>query len=403
MDPMEQLPGLGHDPNRREWLKRSALLAASLTVLPDLFAGPRGSHSVEQPLFSTNEMVGNLPLPANAVLLGSNENPYGISPKARQAVMDALGQANRYGFNGPNSQQLLQSIADKDGVAKESILMTAGSSEVLGITGTFITYLGKSKGNVVFPWPTFSLMADHFVKLGVEVTKVQLTSDKMHDLPQMLAKMDRKTKMVYVCNPNNPTGTLLKPSVVKDFCIEASKKAYVMVDEAYIDFLNLPDNESMSSLIANNPKIIISRTFSKIYAMAGLRTGYALAHPDTIKALEPLRHGGALAVSNTSTAAALASIQDTAFAQMSKDKNAIARTYVQEELGKMKIQYIPSYTNFVYFSIANYTSDFVKDMQRQNIYLRQWDDYGTKWGRVSIGTLDEMQFFVRALRQLMPS
>jgi histidinol-phosphate aminotransferase len=209
--------------------------------------------------------------------------------------------------------------------------------------------------------------------------------------------------MVYVCNPNNPTGTLLKPSVVKEFCQEASKRAYVMVDEAYIDFLNPPDNESVASLVASNPKIIVSRTFSKIYAMAGLRTGYALAHPDTIKALEPLRHGGNLAISSTSTAAALASIRDREFAQMSKDKNAAARAYVQDELGKMNLRYIPSHANFVYFSLANYASDFVKDMQARNIYVRQWDDYGAKWGRVSIGTLGEMQQFVPALKQLMPS
>jgi histidinol-phosphate aminotransferase len=336
-------------------------------------------------------------------MLGSNENPYGISPHARQAITEALNSAHRYGFNSGDGDKLKTAIAEKDGVAKESILMTAGSSEVLGIAGTYIAYLGKSRGKVVFPWPTFSLMADHFGKLGVEVVKVPLTADKQHDLPKMLASLDRKTKMVYVCNPNNPTGTLLKPSVVKEFCQEASKKAYVMVDEAYIDFLNPPDNESVASLIASNPKIIVSRTFSKIYAMAGLRTGYALAHPDTIKALEPLRHGGNLAISSTSTSAALASIRDREFAQMSKEKNAAARAYVQDELGKMNLRYIPSHANFVYFSLANYASDFVKDMQARNIYVRQWDDYGAKWGRVSIGTLGEMQQFVPALKQLMPS
>jgi histidinol-phosphate aminotransferase len=389
--------------NRRDWLKRSALLATGLATAPHLFASPRGAHSVENQLWPTHELAGNPPLPPGAILLGSNENPYGISPHARQAIVDALGNAHRYGFNSGDGDKLKTAIAEKDGVAKESILMTAGSSEVLGIAGTYIAYLGKSRGKVVFPWPTFSLMADHFGKLGVDVVKVPLTPDKLHDLPKMLASLDRKTKMVYVCNPNNPTGTLLAPSVVKEFCQEASKRAYVMVDEAYIDFLNPPDNESVASLVASNPKIIVSRTFSKIYAMAGLRTGYALAHPDTIKALEPLRHGGNLGISSTSTSAALASLRDREFAQMSKEKNAAARAYVQEELGKMNLRYIPSHGNFVYFSLANYASDFVKDMQARNIYVRQWDDYGAKWGRVSIGKLEEMQQFALALKQLMPS
>ncbi|MCU0449055.1 MAG: histidinol-phosphate aminotransferase family protein [Bernardetiaceae bacterium] len=387
--------------NRRQWLKQGALFTAGLAALPEVLAAPRLVLLAPESPYGLNEMTDHLRVPG--IKLNANENPYGISPKARQAIMESLTDGNRYGFSKSDGEQLRAKIAEKDGVAKESVLLTAGSSEVLGMVGTYLAFSGKDRGNVVFPWPTFSLMADHFEKLGTAVVKVPLTPDKLHDLPAMLAKVNRKTKMVYICNPNNPTGTLLAPATLKAFCQQVAKDVHVMVDEAYIDFLNPPDNESMASLVATYPKLIISRTFSKIYAMAGLRVGYALAHPDTVKALEPFRHGGGLVISNTSLAAALASIQDTDFARMSKDKNAEARAYTQAELTKMGLKVVPSHGNFLYFDLAKYPSDFIKDMAQRGLMVRQWDDYGTKWGRVSIGTLPEMQAFATAMKQVMPS
>jgi histidinol-phosphate aminotransferase len=189
--------------------------------------------------------------------------------------------------------------------------------------------------------------------------------------------------------------------VLKDFCTEASKRSVVLIDEAYIDYVDAPNNESMFSLIASNPNIIVMRTFSKIHAMAGLRIGFIAAHPSLIKKLEDTYFmNSSYCLSNLTMAAALASINDAQHRAMCKQKNDQVKEYTYNELTKMKYRVIPSYTNFMFFNLKDYPGDFAEDMAKKNILLRYNKYPDGKWCRVSLGTMDEMQQFIRIMQQV---
>ena len=366
---------------RREWLKRSSLAALGLG-------------------FSLHSIAGEDYLPRNwgsekgILNLGSNENPYGLSPLARQAIMDMIGYGNRYPFNVARLQSFRKDLGSFYGLKEDHLLITAGSGEALAMLARHF-----NKGNIVTANPTFGILPNTAKKIGTEVIEIPLNYDKVHDLPAMLSAINDKTQLVYLVNPANPTGTMMKPSVIKSFCEEASKKAVVVVDEAYIDFLDAPDNESMVQLIEYNPRIIIVRTFSKIFGMAGMRVGFIMAHPDLINQLEPNFFASSqLAVSTIAQSAAMECLKDLSHCKMSKQKNAEARNYAMAELKKMNLRAIPSYTNFIFFSLGNYPGDFAQDMMKKNVALRSNSYPDGKWCRLSIGTLDEMQQFFKIMK-----
>ncbi|PWU01522.1 MAG: aminotransferase class I/II [Bacteroidetes bacterium] len=367
--------------HRREWLRQSSLAALGLGLsLKSLGNEERLPRS-----FGSDKGLINL---------GSNENPYGISPKARQAILDMMGETNRYQFNIPSLREFAKTLAPYYGITEGNISLVPGSGEALGLLSRHF-----SDGSLVTATPTFFILPNTSKSLGVKVVEVPLTEGKVHDLPKMLSAITNDTKMVYICNPANPTATILKSGDLKDFCNEASKKATVVIDEAYIDFLNPPDNVSMISLIATNPNIIVLRTFSKIHAMAGLRIGFVAAHPDTIKKLEDnYFRDTQICISNLTMAGALASIKDEEHRASCKQKNEAARNFTFQELQKLNYHVIPSYTNFIFFNLGNYPGDFSQDMLKKNIILRSNTYPDGKWGRVSIGTLTEMQQFIKILK-----
>ena len=180
----------------------------------------------------------------------------------------------------------------------------------------------------------------------------------------------------------------------------AITKTTVIIDEAYIDFLNAPDNESMISLVkSGNKNIVIVRTFSKIHAMAGLRVGFVIADPATIQSLSANYFGNSnFCLSALSIAAAMASLKDTAHSTSSKEKNAQAAKYTMQAVNGLGFTVIPTYTNFLYFNLKNYPGDFAKDMLAKNVVLRSSELPDGKWCRVSIGTMDEMKKFIKILQ-----
>lgn len=368
--------------NRRNWLKYSSLAAIGLGVRVPTMGNEEGI------LKSYGAATG-------LVNLSSNKNPYGIAPLAKEAIMNLLGEANRYQYNIASLQTLKKEIADLHKVDIKQVLLTPGSGEALGLLPRHF-----NKGNLVTAFPTFGILPATAKKIGTKVIEVPLTTDKKHDLPAMLAAINNETALVYVCNPANPSSTILKPDALKAFCIEASKKAVVVIDEAYIDFLEAPDNESMIGLIEKNPNIIVVNTFSKVHAMAGLRVGFVIGNPTYIKALEDNYFARAqFGMSVLSMTAAQASMKDKAHQKMSIAKNEIARTYGYNELKKLGINCIPSYTNFLFFPLGNYAGNFAEDMLKKNIFLRSDIYYGEKWARASVGTLEEMQQFIAVMKE----
>ena len=364
--------------SRRQWLQQSSLALVGLGFSVKSMANEEGFR----------RYIGG---ENGSINLGSNENPYGISAKARQAIMDMMGETNRYQFNVASLQSFKKKLGDYYKVKEDQILVTAGSGEGLALLARHF-----NNGNVVTADITFAILPNTAKKIGAKVIEVPLTKEKVHDLPAMLAAINNETKLVYICNPANPTSTILKPAALKSFCEEAAKKAVVLIDEAYIDFLDAPDNESMLGLIEKNPNVLVIKTFSKIHAMAGLRIGFIIGHSSLISKLQPdYFQSTQFAVSNLSLTAAMTSLTDEEHKAMSKQKNEAARKYTMDEMKKMGIDYIQSHTNFIFYPVKNYPGEYSADMfDKHKIILRSNKYSDGQWARVSVGTIDEMKQFI---------
>jgi histidinol-phosphate aminotransferase len=372
--------------SRRQWLKQSSFAALGLSFSLKSLAGedylPRS--------FGSDEDLINL---------GSNENPYGISSKAKQAILDMMGQTNRYQFNIASLQSFKKTIAEHNGVSAEQVMITAGSGDGLNLLARHF-----SKGNIVTASPTFGILPNTAKKIGTSVIEIPLNYDKVHDLDAMQKAINADTSLVYICNPANPSSTIIKREALKNFCTEAAKKTVVLIDEAYVDFLDDPEQESMAGLIEKNPNVLVIKTFSKIHAMAGLRIGFVIGHASLIRKIEPdYFQNTQLTVSVLSANAAMASLTDKEHCMQSKLKNATARKYTYDELTKMKFRCIPSYTNFLFFHLTNYNGDFAAEMMKKNILLRSTGYSDGQWCRVSVGTMEEMKQFIAVMKKTFPS
>jgi histidinol-phosphate aminotransferase len=371
---------------RRDWFRQTSFAALGLGLSVRSFANQE------------KRLPAHFDIEKKIINLGSNENPHGISPKAKQAIIDMIPWSNRYSFNLDSLKDARTTIAKYFGVASENILLTAGSGEVLDLVPRF---LNKPGCNLVTAEPTFFVLPAVAKKIGFFVNAVPVGIDKGLDLPGMLSAINNDTQLVYIVNPNNPTGTYLKPAAMKGFCEEASKKTAVLIDEAYIDFLDSPDNESMVPLAVANPNILVTRTFSKIHGMAGLRIGYVISHPSRIKQLEQTYFTESqIAISDLTLAAALASLQDEGHRLDCKQKIVAAREYTLSSLKELKLDPIHSFTNFILFPLGNYDGNFADFMlKKNNIALRSNTYLGEKWCRVSVGTMDEMKQFIKVMKE----
>lgn len=364
---------------RRDWLKQSTLFLAGL--------GLTGTGwGRELAVIDINDDNGFNPY----VKISSNENPYGPSPLVKKAMSESIGGSNRYPWQVIDV--LRKKIGQLYGLDENHVLMGAGSSEILG---TVAAFAGKNKGNAVSPHPTFRLWWQAAQSFGLEIKKVPLTADKEINTNTLLAAMDDNTRLLYICNPNNPTGTVIPAEELKR-CIEiASQKAMVLLDEAYTEY---SDEPSMAVLVTNNKNLVIAKTFSKIYGMAGARVGFALAHPDTIKqiaAFQPWANAGASAVS---LAGAMAALEDASFIKDCRDKNDNVKKYTTQALEAMKIKVIPSHTNFLYYQAVGYSGDFSKAINSSTLSaVRIFEEEG-QWYRTSIGTMEEMKIFLEAVK-----
>jgi len=364
--------------SRRQWLQQTAFATLGL----GLSFRSMGNEEGLQRIVSADSGIINL---------GSNENPYGISAQAKQALLDMLGEANRYQFNVASLESFKKTIADYYKVDENQVLVTAGSGEGLALLARHF-----SKGNIVAADITFGILPNTAKKIGTKVIEVPLTKDKVHDLPAMLNAINNETQLVYICNPANPSSTIVDPSALKNFCEEASKKTVVLIDEAYNEFMDNGGAQSMLNIIDKNPNVLVIKTFSKIHAMAGLRVGFVIGHQSLISKIQPnYFQSSSMCISNLAMAAAMASLNDEEHKKMSKQKNDAAKNYTINELKKFGIDVMPSYTNFIFFPIKKYKGNYAEDMfDKHKIILRSNQYADGQWARVSIGTIDEMKKYI---------
>ncbi|MBZ4190627.1 pyridoxal phosphate-dependent aminotransferase [Niabella beijingensis] len=326
----------------------------------------------------------------NPIRLSSNENPYGPCPLARKAMAEGINSSNRY--NWGTAEQLMAALAKKEGVTEDNILIGAGSTVILDL---IVQWLAFKKGNFIVGHPSYINWTKRAEKLGLKKIAVPVTPGKELSLAAMLSAIDADTRMIYVCNPNNPTGTFCEHKALIDFIKAATEKAMVVVDEAYIDFTDQP---SVSHLIADNKNLVVVKTFSKIYGLAGARTGYAIAHKDTINQIAELQTWANGDVSVVSRAAALASLADVDFVKQCHAKNTAARNYTMEQLTRLGMRCIPSVTNFIYFSLADYKKDFFDVLKSNNIEGTFIYEEEGQWTRITVGTMDEMRQLIKVLQ-----
>jgi len=269
----------------------------------------------------------------------------------------------------------------------------------LEILNLVAIHYGLQKGNLISAFPTFEPLMLTAAGLDCEWAQVPLNQKHKHDLTAMEAKINSGTRMVYVCNPNNPTGTLLDPSALKDFCRKTSQKVPIFVDEAYTEFLEKPEDHTMIPLIKEGHNIIVAKTFSKIHGFAGLRIGYALAQPDVWKEMKKYRPYETTMAGPT-LKAAIASYQDQEFQHKCRDKNTAVKSYTLKALRAMGYDPVPSYTSFMIFPIKMKPEQLIKDMRAQGVGIRSWSFAGKDWCRVSMGTMEEMKIFTKALKAI---
>ncbi|MVN77399.1 aminotransferase class I/II-fold pyridoxal phosphate-dependent enzyme [Hymenobacter sp. HMF4947] len=381
--------------NRRAWLKSSALLAGGLTVLPTglraLAKAPEAPTLAPQP---TEEATLLAEVPQLKARLLANENPFGPSEKAKQAMLDAV--ATSYQYPMAYARELAQKIAAYEGVTPEHILLDAGSSPLLLAAAM---HYGKQGGAIITGDPSYDDLPNKARHFNTPIIPVPLTADYKLDLDAMEKKVDGKTALLYICNPNNPTGTVLETAKLKAFCERVSKKAPVFVDEAYIDYLPDPQGTTLIDAVKKGQNVIVARTFSKLHGFAGLRVGYIVAQPETIKTLSNYVVGG-MSISAPAIRAALVSYQDQVFLQDALKKTLASKQFLYETLRKEGYEHIPSFTNFVMFPLRMDSKRFVDEMMKRGVGVRHWQFASKEWCRVSIGRLDEMQAFADAFKQI---
>ncbi len=367
--------------NRRQWLQRASL-ASSFA----LFGGI--------PQLTAAEKIKFNPRPfASPVRLSSNENPYGPSKKVRDAISDAFDLACRYPFS--YSEELIDMIAKKEGVTPEHIIVTAGSTEGLKITG--ITY-GIDGGEIIAGQPTFLAMMNYAEQWGASINWVPVDKDLKYDLKEIDNRISAKTKLIFLCNPNNPTSTLLPGNEVRDFCESVSNKCIVFSDEAYYDFIEQSDYPSMVELVKQEKDVIVSRTFSKVYGLAGIRIGYLVAKPSIASKLRK----NVVAFTNTlALEAAKTALEDKEFYEFSLKQNKQAKNMICSTLDEIGLEYVKSHTNFIFFKSGRNIKTLQKQMLDQGVIIGRPFPPFTDWCRISTGTMEEVQMFNKGIRNVM--
>ncbi len=381
--------------NRRNWLKSGLALAGSYALAPQISAGmSRSSGSVIWEVEHESYYSGAAP--GLKARLNANENPYGPSERVRKAISDSLSLGNRYGHG--DAAVLIKMIAEKEGVSAEHIMLGPGSTDLLEKTAISRFIKG---GNVVSADPSYMSLINTAQAIGAEWKAIPLKPDHSHDLDAMADAVDGETQLVYVCNPNNPTGSITAPAELRSFCTSVSEKVPVFVDEAYLEFLDDPEANSMVDLVRSGKDVVVARTFSKIYSMAGLRIGYIVASPARIKSITDLVRS-TMGLCVTSVSGAIASLKDQDFCASCKVNNLKAKQYLTSQLDELGYQYIPSHTNFVIFPLRKGTDgkQFLGKLADEGVGVRMFQISDAPWCRVSIGTMPEMELFVNAFKSV---
>jgi histidinol-phosphate aminotransferase len=378
--------------SRREFSQTVGQAVAAILAAPKILnatAGPSGLCGDAQPFGMTLRGPGV----GGPIRISSNENPYGPSAKARAALDACDGVAARY----PDDAQraMAEALAKHHGVRAENILLGCGSGEILRVADVAFVTPGQ---NCVAAEPTFEAVLEYVRVLKAEPVKVPLTADHRHDLPRMAAACTSKTGLVYVCNPNNPTATIVTKAELAEFVPRVPATATILIDEAYFHFVEDPAFGTAVGWIEEHPNVVVARTFSKVYGMAGMRLGYAIGARETIarmreRTLSMNANAGVLA-------AAMASLEDAEYVTKCRKEIVGTRQWLTGELKRGGWEVVTSHANFVMVDMGIDVRPVIRAFREHNIEVgRRFPSMGN-YLRVTIGTREEMEAFLEAFRQV---
>lgn len=379
--------------NRRDLLKVSGTLFAG-SILTQGFAATNTLSTITE---SDGSASTDHPL-----LLHYNENSLGLSPKAKNAIIDVLSNVNRY----PDSyiEELQQTIAEAFKMSSKQITLGVGSSDIIRAVVNQQVYKAtqqKQKIQLIAPHPSFFLAADHAQGMGIPVVSIPLDSNFCMDITKMKQAADSfdGISIVYLCNPNNPTGTLTSSVTIADWVKEANAdKNYFMVDEAYAEYITDKNFVSGTSFIREGrDNVIVLRTFSKIFAMAGMRLGYGLSTEKVAKELVPFM--AILNISMPTAVAGTASVKDSAFIQQSRAMNSNSLAMTTEAFDALDIKYLPSQGNFLFHQIKCDQKQYIDGMTEEGITIGRPFPPLMQWSRVTLGTPEEMNQFLAVIKK----
>ena len=335
--------------------------------------------------------MGQVEIPPGQIRLMFNENPYGPSPKALAEVAKILPMTAYY--PGAIEDDLLGLFMARHQLDREQVFLASGSNE--GLQAAMMAF-GKH-GKVISPALTYSDHLHYAEKLGVAVHRVPLREDMAIDLEAMARAVDDSASLVYLCNPNNPTGMAIDGDELRSFCREISPKFPILIDEAYNELTDRPDYTSMVDLVRGGSNILITRTFSKIFGMAGLRVGYGMGHPDIVSVV---RDNVMAWPNGVGLYAAYHSYLDEDFIAFSREKILQGREMVNATFRRHGIEPLPSQTSFVYADIQRDADAFKARMAERNVKIRGiYEGYRT-FSRVSMGRIEELEVFDRIFSEV---
>jgi histidinol-phosphate aminotransferase len=339
-----------------------------------------------------NSALAQVAAPSGPIRMSSNENPYGPSKVAIEAMQAAFSQSNLYGGIG---NQILELQASIEKVSPESITISAGSGELLQAAGILASL---DKGSIVAPYPTFGQLLRAAEDMGSEIINVPVDENMHIDLEALYAAIRPDTKMVYLCNPNNPIPSIIEKKALEDFVRTVAQDRLVFIDEAYYEYVDNPDFSSMMPLIAEGVNnVIVARTASKIHGFAGLRVGFGFAHPELIERINMVKTGS---ISILAQHAALVAYQDKEFQDFARARNKEGLAIVEGMFDELGLRYVKSNANFVFFETGIDNEAFRASMRERNILVgRLFQPYPT-WARVSIAKPEEMAYFVQTYKSL---
>ncbi|CAG7641048.1 Histidinol-phosphate aminotransferase [Paenibacillus allorhizosphaerae] len=332
---------------------------------------------------------------SEVIKLASNENPFGCSPKAKEAIVSMVDQVSIYPDGG--AVKLTQAVAAHFGVESNQIIFGAGSDEVILMIARAFLVPGDE---TIAATPTFPQYKHNAEIEGAVFIEVPADDKGSHDLDAMLAKVNEKTKIVWICNPNNPTGTMLSEEQVKSFMEKVPTHVLVVLDEAYAEYNVTDQYPDGFKLLKQYKNVILLRTFSKIFGMASLRIGYGIGHPDVIRSINQVREP----FNTTSFAqkAALAALADTAFIDSCREANAKGIRQLTAKFDEMGLPYFEAHGNFIMVDVKRPGAAVFQALLRKGIIIRH--DAG--WGyptkiRVTVGSEEQNNKFLEALEQVL--